>query len=55
MSVRGHPTHSSSASHTTLPSITAAWTDAVLRGEVPVPDTVARQVTTIVQIARIAR
>ncbi|MBA5735394.1 DNA-binding protein YbiB, partial [Escherichia coli] len=34
---------------------TAAWTDAVLRGEVPVPDTVARQVTTIVQIARIAR
>lgn len=34
---------------------TAAWTDAVLRGEVPVPDTVARQVATIVQIARIAR
>ncbi|RAB80286.1 DNA-binding protein YbiB, partial [Burkholderia multivorans] len=33
---------------------TAAWTDAVLRGEIPVPDTVARQVATIVRIARTA-
>ncbi|MDY7786572.1 DNA-binding protein YbiB [Burkholderia ubonensis] len=31
---------------------TAAWTDAVLRGEMPVPDTVARQVETIVRIVR---
>jgi anthranilate phosphoribosyltransferase len=33
---------------------TAAWTGAVLRGEIPVPETVARQVDAIVRIARIA-
>lgn len=33
---------------------TAAWTDAVLRGEIPVPDALARQVETIVRIARLA-
>ncbi|KVN01159.1 DNA-binding protein YbiB [Burkholderia stagnalis] len=32
---------------------TAAWTDAVLRGEIPVPETVARQVETIVRIVRV--
>lgn len=32
---------------------TAAWTDAVLRGDLPVPDTIARQVETIVRITRI--
>ncbi len=33
---------------------TAAWTGAVLRGEIPVPETVARQVDAIVRIVRIA-
>ncbi|MDS0791770.1 DNA-binding protein YbiB, partial [Burkholderia pseudomultivorans] len=33
---------------------TAAWTGAVLRGEIPVPEALARQVETIVRIARIA-
>ncbi|WDD95376.1 DNA-binding protein YbiB [Burkholderia sp. FERM BP-3421] len=33
---------------------TAAWTDAVLRGDVPVPDTVARQVELIARLTRIA-
>lgn len=32
---------------------TAAWTDAVLRGDLQVPDTIARQVETIVRITRI--
>lgn len=33
---------------------TAAWTGAVLRGEVPVPDALARQVETIVRLTRLA-
>jgi anthranilate phosphoribosyltransferase len=33
---------------------TAAWTDAVLRGEIPVPGALARQVATIVRIVRTA-
>ncbi|KVE38769.1 DNA-binding protein YbiB [Burkholderia sp. TSV86] len=32
---------------------TAAWTDAVMRGEIPVPVTIATQVETIVRLARI--
>jgi anthranilate phosphoribosyltransferase len=34
---------------------TAEWIDSVLAGKIPVPPTLARQVNTIVQIARIAR
>ncbi|WP_323122967.1 DNA-binding protein YbiB [Burkholderia alba] len=33
---------------------TAAWTDAVMRGEIPIPDALARQVDTIVRLTRIA-
>ncbi|KVD88913.1 glycosyl transferase [Burkholderia sp. ABCPW 14] len=32
---------------------TAAWTDAVMRGEIPIPDAVATQVETIVRLSRI--
>ncbi|MCS0466983.1 DNA-binding protein YbiB, partial [Burkholderia mallei] len=33
---------------------TAAWTDSVMRGEIPVPDAIAMQVDTIVRLARLA-
>ncbi|MCS3396975.1 DNA-binding protein YbiB [Burkholderia thailandensis] len=32
---------------------TAAWTDAVMRGEIPIPDAIAMQVDTIVRLTRI--